>query len=211
MLMSGFFGDIPLIDFEEILPTNFLMRHEMRFEQANQKWLRVPVKHIKGSASGDFFFRDVLSVLNRNASVWNALSPEAVEQACYLRPIQVVLRDKRYEVIGNHQTALLLSTLCPKKRIPVVVWSQVDEECVNVMGFLALILNRFSLGSDLEKAIVITRDRLSAHERKWVSDKITTRSGLEDLTQVSRKLKISGPKIILTQQDQEGFNFDDEF
>ncbi len=106
----------------------------------------------------------------------------------------------RFEVVANNRIALLLKRLAPEIVIPVMVWPRREFIPNHTSVFLSVIA--FGLDPRRDVGILNLYDAHSERERLRISPWLKSRSGLEKLTGVSRKIKASNPQIIDSKTEQ---------
>jgi len=109
-------------------------------------------------------------------------------------PVSVCeLRRGDYRVVGNAHIAALLKEFAPDKKVQVLVWKHREAASQPVSRLLAALF--FGVGS--QNAFLRLWASLSDEERRWISPSLNTRVGLDELTGISRKIKIQDEQPVL--------------
>ncbi|MDL0432326.1 hypothetical protein QPM17_14370 [Marinobacter sp. TBZ242] len=164
------------------------------------KLKQVKVKKIKISARvrGDRW--DVILGLKYAMKKPELLSDDSLIALARIHPVHVVAEGSEFSVVGNNRIALLLKRLPPEKVVPILVWPQGQSIATHMSSFLSVVA--FGLDSGRQFGVLNLYGALSDEERRWIAPCLTSRTGLERLTGVSRKLKAEDPLIINSKTEQ---------
>jgi len=109
-------------------------------------------------------------------------------------PVSVCeIRRGDYRVVGNAHVAVLLKEFAPDKKVQVLVWQRGIAQSQQISRLLAALC--FGLGS--QNAFLRLWASLSDEERRWISPSLNTRVGLDEVTGISRKIKIQAEEPVL--------------
>ncbi|AMQ89614.1 hypothetical protein ASQ50_13400 [Marinobacter sp. LQ44] len=136
-----------------------------------------------------------------------ALTVDAIQLLARLHPVHVVDSDRgnrKFDVIANHAVANLALRLPLKSKLQVLVWSENEIASPQESMFLSYLL--FGLGAGQQRAVLRLYESLTQGQRDRLSPRLKSRSDLERLTGVSRKIGLQDLAAI-AKDDQIGLGF----
>lgn len=168
----------------------------------------VAIKKLRLSARAPAELWNTLLGLKYGLRCPELLSTEAIIDIALIHPVHVVEENQACSVIANHRVANLLTTyLPPSTRIPVLVWPREKYIPVHTAVFLSCIA--LGLDDDYQFGILNLYIAHTKQELLRLSSGLISRSGLERLTGVSRKLKAQSPVIVNPKSKQLSLGWED--
>lgn len=165
------------------------------------KTRKVPIEKLRLSGRlSSRLWVEALGIENRLRAP-GALTNAALELIACLHPIHVTATGGgHYDVVANHVVANLLQRLPGKTPINVVVWP--EKEVVSPKETLFLTYLLFGLQAGQQDTVLRLYQSLSPDERSCISPHLKSRSGLEKLSGVSRKIAITDQIKSIGKDDQ---------
>lgn len=149
--------------------------------------IRVEQLRLSSRLSGRLW-AEALGVENRLRAP-ESLTDQAIELIALIHPIHVRdAGDGQFDVVANHVVANLTQRLQRKTQVHVLVWQ--DSEIVPPQETLFLTYLLFGLSSGQNHTVLRLYELLSSAQKARISPHLRSRSGLERLTGVSRKITI---------------------
>lgn len=149
------------------------------------------------------FWAQALDIESR-LQIPEALTDDALKLLARLHPVHVVEScqgSKHFDVIANHAVANLALRLHPKSKLQVLVWS--DKEIASPQESLFLSYLLFGLRAGQQRTVLRIFESLSQGQRDRLSPRLKSRSDLERLTGVSRKIRLK-ERAAISKEDQIG-------
>jgi hypothetical protein len=163
-----------------------------------RKQAKIKKLNVSGQVRGDLW--EVVLGVDYALKDPKALTDDAILTIACIHPVHVIEEGSRFVVVANNRIALLLKRLPPETVIPVMVWPRREFIPTHTSVFLSVIA--FGLDPRRDLGILNLYDAHSEKERLRISPWLKSRTGLENLTGVSRKIKAFNPQIINSKTEQ---------
>lgn len=163
-----------------------------------RKLAKIKKLNVSGRVRGDLW--EVVLGVDHALKDPSALTDDAILMIACLHPIHVIEEGSRLAVVANNRIALLLKKLPPETVVPVMVWPRHEFIPTHTSVFLSVIA--FGLDPRRDLGILNLYDAHSEIDRLRISQWLKSRTGLERLTGVSRKIKTMNPQIINSKTEQ---------
>lgn len=163
-----------------------------------RKQAKIKKLNVSGQVRGDLW--EVVLGVDHALKDPKALTDDAILAIACIHPVHVITEGAQFEVVANNRIALLLKRLPPETVIPVMVWPRREFIPNHTSVFLSVIA--FGLDPRRDFGILNLYDAHSQKELLRISPWLKSRTGLEKLTGVSRKIKASPPQIIDSKTEQ---------